>query len=67
MQSPWSPEQIAEGLKRTYPGDKDLQRSHLPQTLDQNTWGLDEEAFGALAAHRRDASLTPLRPENTHP
>lgn len=28
LQSQWSPEQIAEWLKRTYPGAKDLQVSH---------------------------------------
>ena len=28
LQSQWSPEQIAGWLKRTYPGEKDLQVSH---------------------------------------
>ena len=42
-------------------------RSHLPRAPRSRTRGFEERTFGAFAAHKGDASLTPLHPENAHP
>jgi len=63
----WSPEQIAGWLKHTYPQRRALPRvtrDHLPQPVHPSAWRLEEGAVAAPEAHKRDASLTPLHPEN---
>ena len=44
-----------------------VSRSHLSHALRPNTRSLEERASGAFAAHQRNASLTPLHPEDADP